>query len=337
MGWSALTRPFSTLALLLPLGTIVLWTAARRKRWRDVAVAGLVGGALLLVIPLWSARTTGDPWTTPYALYSRIYFPYQRPGFGAPPAEPLRPLSNDMRAYADEFRSLHAEHTIANLPRIARRRLAALARGSWGGWRAPLLVFAIAGLFSLTRESGFAVVSALVFFLQYLFLAHSRGWTVYYLEIQPVLALVTALGIWRAASLAGARLRRSARAGLWPPGRFEAAAVLLVVFAAIGPAVFDAVWRREEQLLEAAPQERFRRVVRSIPGPAVIFVRYGPDHDSHRSLVVNAPDSGAAATWIVHDRGEDNARLMRAAPERIPSLYDETLGELRPLARPAPL
>jgi 4-amino-4-deoxy-L-arabinose transferase-like glycosyltransferase len=68
MAWSAITRPFSTLALLLPIGAVVLWTAWKRSRWRDVLLAAALGGAVLFLVPIWSAATTGDWRTTPYAL-----------------------------------------------------------------------------------------------------------------------------------------------------------------------------------------------------------------------------------------------------------------------------
>lgn len=336
MAWSALTRPFSTLALALPIGAVVARDVVARRRWRDLIVAGALAGGILLLIPLWSMATTGDWRTTPYALYSRIYFPYQRPGFDAPAAESLRPLPPDMKAYAAQFESLHRSHTIANLPGIMAGRLAALGRHMWGGWRRVFLIFAVAGLFSLSAESAFAVASALVLVVQYAFLAHAPGWTVYYLEIQPVLAFLTAAGLGLAASAAGARLRREQAVGSTRWRGFEAACALGVVLAGLVPAALNASRIRDVKRTEAAALERFRSLLRSLPERSVVFVRYGPDHDPHRSLIVNEPDLARARVWVVHDRGEDDTRLLGLAPDRVPYLYEESGRTLRPLPRGAP-
>ena len=59
-----------------------------------------------------------------------------------------------------------------------------------------------------------------------------------------------------------------------------------------------------------------------------MFVRYAPDHLIHLSLIRNEPDAARARVWTVYDRGADNERLMRVAPDRVPFLYDEASGKL---------
>ena len=280
---------FSMLALALPMGLAVLFWSARQRLWRDLVMASVVGATVLLIVPLWCARTTGDAWITPYALYSRLYFPYQRPGFGAPVPDSRRSLPPDFQAYANEFRALHTAHTIEALPGTAARRLGEIASYMCGGWRRPLFALAILGLISLRAESAFAVVSVLALFLQYLWLAHTRAWTVYYMEIQPVLAFLTAVGAWRFAEWAGQRLSRELSSRNTGLPRFEPACMVLIVVAGSVPALLDTVWARDARRSEAAPLEQFRQLTRTLPGPSILFVRYGPGHDPHRSLIVNKP------------------------------------------------
>ena len=57
---------------------------------------------------------------------------------------------------------------------------------------------------------------------------------------------------------------------------------------------------------------------------AVVFVRYAPNADVHLSLTNNEPDPRNARVWAVHDLGDANRRLLEAAPDRTPYLYEET-------------
>jgi hypothetical protein len=43
----------------------------------------------------------------------------------------------------------------------------------------------------------------------------------------------------------------------------------------------------------------------------------------HLSLTNNDPDPRSARVWAVHDLGEENLRLLQAAPDRTPYLYEE--------------
>ncbi|MGH9366585.1 MAG: hypothetical protein ACRD3M_02785, partial [Thermoanaerobaculia bacterium] len=91
----------------------------------------------------------------------------------------------------------------------------------------------------------------------------------------------------------------------------------------------DLVRAREKVLLRSAYHEYFRQLVASIPEPrALVFVRYTPLHNEHLSLIANDPDLDRAKAWIVRDRGADNARLMRLAPDRAAYLYDEATHDL---------
>jgi hypothetical protein len=67
------------------------------------------------------------------------------------------------------------------------------------------------------------------------------------------------------------------------------------------------------------------------PKPSIIFVRYAPDHYAHLSLVRNDPFLAESGRWFVYDRGPENARLIAAAPDRVPYLADEASERFVPL------
>jgi hypothetical protein len=95
------------------------------------------------------------------------------------------------------------------------------------------------------------------------------------------------------------------------------------------------MWHRR---LAMAPgyHASFQRLVQQIPDErAVVFVRYAPSSDVHLSLTNNEPDPASARVWAVHDLGADNLRLLQAAPDRVPYLYEE-LPDRRVL-RPFPI
>jgi hypothetical protein len=61
---------------------------------------------------------------------------------------------------------------------------------------------------------------------------------------------------------------------------------------------------------------------------SIVFVDYGVNHDIHRSLVWNVPDLTAAKTWIAYERGPDDLRLMRIAPDRRAYIFRADEGRL---------
>jgi hypothetical protein len=91
-------------------------------------------------------------------------------------------------------------------------------------------------------------------------------------------------------------------------------------------------WRSIRGQIDAdhAYFERFAELAGRIPDErAMVFVRYAPDHYIEFELVRNPPGHEDARLWIVFDRGAENARLIRHAPERRPWLFDEATWTLR--------
>jgi len=99
---------------------------------------------------------------------------------------------------------------------------------------------------------------------------------------------------------------------------------MLIVAVLIAPQLVESVlWGRDYQLDRRREQVSFRSGVSKLPGTQIIvFVRYGPNHNVDRSLVINSPDLAAMRVWTVHDRGPDDLQLIRLAPKRIPYLFD---------------
>lgn len=258
-------------------------------------------------------------------------------GFGTRGASPARPLSAEQQSFNSWVDSLHEAHTVANLPAIAGRRAKTLIRQVWTRQQLGVIA-AIIGLFALPLGIS-ALLSATIvgIFAAYLLYAYVPIWVVYYLELQAPLAFLTAAGVFQAARLVtrfGLPMltRRISWRGLEPAApvadRMRAGwtwgVYALVAIWFLWPVPRLASVSRHAALAKAAYWLNFREFVASLPAKrSVVFVRYGRGHLSHSSLVQNQP-FGDADVWIVHDRGEDNARLMRFAEGRVPYLYSET-------------
>ena len=100
----------------------------------------------------------------------------------------------------------------------------------------------------------------------------------------------------------------------------------------LAPALGDVRLVRTARQRETLYHRNFNQLVSAIPASkAIVFVRYRPNHAAHFSLVRNVPDLSSAPVWVVYDRGADNARLLRLAPDRVPYLYDDTQLAIAPL------
>jgi hypothetical protein len=314
VAWLGITRPATALAVAVPLGLAALAVAGRRRILLSLAVLAAAGAPVLAVLPAWAAASTGDWRALPYARYTRVYFPYEKPGFGADPTPPLRELPPDMVVFDRDYRRVHQAHTLERLPGALVGRLAGAGREMWGAsaWRAPLVIFFLAALPALDRRGWFGLACVILLFAAHLAYAHPVQWAVYYHEGQAVLAFVTAYGLWRGT------------------GRNALAAALLAVLGlALG--LSDAVTTRRQVQERVAYHRAFARTLVGISEPALVFVRYAPWHNPHRSLVENPGDHARARVWIARDRGEDDRRLVALAPERAPYLFDERTWTLRPL------
>jgi hypothetical protein len=327
VAWMGITRPLTAVALALPVGLLVLVGTWRRRDWASLAPAAATGLAILAVLPIWAFGSTGDPWTLPYMHYTQVYFPYETLGFGEDEAPSQRELPPDMRVFDEGGRATHRAHTLAGLPNAFVARLREAGREEWGysTWRPILLGFFALGLLGLDRRGWFAMACAASPFVVYLAYAHPPNWAVYYHEVHPILAFVTALGIVRAPSVFA---KRSLWASLPSPDRIGLlAAPVAVLVLALGLA--DATVIRKQVHQRTAFARDFARTLEAVTEEkAIVFVRYHRLHNPHRSLIENPPDFSRARIWVARDRGADNRRLAAAAPDRALYLFDEASGTL---------
>lgn len=330
IGWGAITRPLTMLVLAVPIGLVVLRDVWRSKRWSQFAAAAGVGTAVLLILPLWTTGTLGRLGQTPLAVYTSQYLPFDVPGYSMPLVAAQRALPDDLRQTAAFLREIKA-HQVAGPPTaLLAERAGELFTGVWGDWRAVLFPAFLVGVATLTAAGWLALGSCVLLLLAYLTQAHTADWTVYYAETVPVLAFVTAAGFARIAVWVASRARSPAPAAMESGDAIakiptRVALAVLTVSLAVAALGTRSVGRwREVQHAMARPQRTFLEQAASLPGgKTMVFVRYAPDHNYHFSLISNVPDLATTPVWLVHDRGADDLRLMLAAPDRKPWLYDE--------------
>jgi hypothetical protein len=330
VGWLGLTRPLTALAYAIPVGIYVLRKTSQRHQWKALGGPIVLGFAILLVIPLWSWKTVDRATKTPYALYSEMYFPWDAPGFGLDSTPPQRALPPDMALIARYASLPHVDYVPSALPRFLAERAFYVGRDAWGQSRSILIVFAVIGLLSITPEIAFGLGSLLILLVTYLWFQHGSTWTVYYLEGHSVLAMLVALGFWRVMNLwPRGSVERGPRTWTITPIAAGTSMLLMLfyVYAAKGLAgeMHDRIINNQRY------QRGFLDAVNRLPAEkAIVFVRYGPEHNPHLSLINNDPDLPSARRWFVYDRGPDNLRLMRTAPDRAAFLFDDANHSLHP-------
>lgn len=322
-------RPITAVALLIPVGVVVLRGVVRRRDWRGLFLAVAAALPVAAIGPWWSYATTGRAFPTPYSEYSRVYTPWNMPGFRVDTTPPLRAEIPAITRFRREWLPLHQAHRLERLPAILLDRLRGIVMTMWGGpggegwgWRYLLAPLALVGLLRLPAPARVAGWGAVSLVLVMLWLASRPLWTVYYLEVFPWFALITALGCWRAAQWVGDRTRH---AGLAP--LLMAVGVIVSV-----PGVVDRLIRaRDQQITARLGADDLARAVAAIPGRAVVFIAPGPPHRPYESLVTNEPDLERQRVWLVHDRGDDNRRLLAIAAGRSAWRWDPGRAHLDPI------
>jgi hypothetical protein len=320
-GLMFLTRPFTAPALALPIGILVLPTVRKCRPWRYISLGACILVAVALVNVLWHQKTLGDWWTSPYAEYSRQYFPFVKPGFGADGTAPQRIPTPEIQWLGDAFIDLHRAHRPETLPSALRDRAGVLLLSLAETWRAFLIVLFVVGCATVRGPGVFAGVSFLVLLLGYLIYAHPAAWTVYYAEVFAVFFVIAIAGlirIWkRHLGMSAVQLR---------------AALLLFLLVCVPGMVDDVRRAKDARDARSAFQRQALRLINSIPEEsAIVFTRYPPDHEHHDSLTLNTPDYRTSRLWLVNDRGADNDRLLAVTERPAYRLHvgDWTLERLR--------
>jgi hypothetical protein len=320
VGWCAITRPFSAVLFALPIAVVVLRRLARTHQWRELGVGLAVGTAVLGVLPLWSARTTGDWRVSPVAVYMRDYMPFDRPHFGYDSTPPRRTPPPDLAYVNTRLDSVQRTHTLANVPETARLRSKFLAAQSW--WEpVPQAGFALIGLLAAPGAALLGAVTALVVFLGYLAHPTWPNWTIYYMETAPVFAFYAVAGF---TVILRALAREPEREWRWARAPRAAFALLVTLVCTLGMIRIELRFNRRLHLGNANFPRRFAMAVANMPPNSILFVRHAKWHEPDWSIVENDPDFAAARTWIAYDRGDSaNAELLRRV-SRVPFLFDQS-------------
>jgi hypothetical protein len=324
-GWCVITRPLTGVAYAIPVAIVVLNDVVRGRRWRDLSVGLAAGMLVLAIIPLWSAKTTGDWRVTPLQRYTQDYMPYDLPGFGLDSTPPARTLNPEFVHLNEVFSSLHPGHVPSALPRIFVARARYLADAIWARSHYVYAGLAVIGLVTLRGPAAFAVASSVLLLLVYLSFGTTPTWSLYYYESVPAYAYLTAAGLaWLAAAIGTRRLpgRDGPSSSRSPRWTAALAAGALVLAASVYPASMDI---RRQHVNHRVHLVRFARLRSSLPAErALLFVRHSPLHNPHETLVQNVANPEDERVLVVYDRGSDeNARLIALMPDRTPFLFDE--------------
>jgi len=321
----ALTRPATAVAVAVPLGFALLLRGHREGRWAELVTGLAVGMVLLGIVPLWSYKTTGDWRETPQARYTSDYMPWDRIGFGLDTTPAMRGLPADHQAVGKEFHTLHAEHMAQGMPRTVAARAYESARQAASGWRGILTIMALVGLWAGGWSMTVPVATVCLQFLLYGLYAHRPEWTLYYLELFPILSVLIAAGIGLSMRRVLERMHPARDATRW----------LLVT--TVGAAACSLPDLRIQQLRlhhHAKSTADFARRLAALPSPSLVFVRYGPDHSPHKSLITNLGPVAAQRVIVAYDRGAENHALWAHYPERTAYLYDQATTTFHRLTRP---
>ena len=331
-GALAITRPVTALALAIPVAIVVLRDVQQARAWRALCRATLVAVAIVAVLPLQNRMTTGDWALSPLVAYSRQYTPFDFPGFGYPDTRSVTPLPPDLDSLRTFLTDARRQHTVPALPATLAARAWYATLDMFPGWRAPLLIFAVLGVFTLPAAGLFALAASLSLLLTHAFHAHWPHWTAYYFEGYAAILFASAIGMRAFAEWVIERRPMWRRIVNGSPAdvRTRVAVVALCTFMLIPATIvlprYRAAWQRT-----TAYQRRFLTALDLIERESlrsIVFVDYGRNHDVHSSLVWNVPDLATAKTWIAYDRGPDDLRLMRLAPDRRAYIFRADEGRL---------
>jgi hypothetical protein len=313
LGWGFLARPLTMAVLALPLMVLVLRRVMTTRTWGTLAAPAVLGAAMLVLWPLWNQQTLGDWRLDPYAHYSRVYFPFDKPGFGVDPAPPLRSLVPELAALGEDSRALHASYIPSSVPSTFARRLIGILLWCTDGWRLALgaLIFAAARRASGVESAGVITIALLL--VAYLTFAHAPTWTVYYVEVLPIFYFLAARELGRVLhKFSGLESEASLR---WPAPAANASLAVALVLLPLGVNDVHRV-RTAIDLRNSFHRAADVAMARLPPAKAIVFVTYPSSQNPHLGLTCNEPDLASAPRWIVYDRGPRNAELRAFAPER---------------------
>ena len=334
--FAGITRPVTGIALAAPL-VWVLWPRLRAAAGRrDAVMAFAAGLALCAVVPVWNHAVLGSWRAVPYAAYSAHTFPFDMPGLRTDYSPPTRELPADLVALADEQRAQYDQRSVARMPIEYVRRLDRLAADALPPSLSALRYVAPFGLLAAGGVGVAALASVLLLVLAHITMPHTPNWTIYYLDVFPVVAFGVVVALMRGGAYVVARAR-----GVSLLQHADVAALASgIALLAAGATMWAPVkverhgWMRREVAFRAG-------LCALPPGPKLVFVTPRPNSSPHHILLDNDPAWRDSDVWVV--RTWDVARhraLLEAAQGRAAYHYDEQNGWFAPMpadgAVPAP-
>jgi len=339
VGFCAITRPVTAVALAVPVGVVMMRSVMRARAWRPLAAAVLTGSAIVAILPLQNRMTTGDWRLSPLVKYSREYLPSDFPSFTFDSSQPVAPLPPDLELARQELFEARRQHTLEALPETLAHRWARSLMIVAYGWRLGLIPLILLGALVMPAAGILAFGMSIGLLLAYAFHSHWPQWTQYYLEAAPGYAFALAAGIWGVASWVIRGWPSIRHRTLWDGAEPRVAVAAVVTAVALGiPGLLRIPVSVSRFQTEVAYQRRFGQALRLVQKDshkAILFVAYGPNHKPLFPLIRNVANLADSPTWIAYERGRDDLRLMRLAPERRAYIYyadDSRLTRLPPLA-----
>jgi hypothetical protein len=333
LAWGFEARPLTMVALALPLAFVIVrrvkaaGAAGAAGAWKALVAPVVLGAAILALEPLWNHQTLGDWRMDPYPRYSRVYFPFDKPGFGADPAPPLR-LVAEFATIGEWSRDVHARYTLSSVPSAFVERLIALLLWCAEGWRLAIGALILAAMLHAPGVERAGVVTIALMLLAYLTFAHPSDWTVYYVEVVPIFYFLAAREVGRMVhKFSGLLPQTSDR---WPASVANASLAIALLLLPLG--LNDV--RRVRAAIDV--QNSFHRAFDAAmaelpPEKAIVFVKYPPSQSPHLALTRNEADLTRALRWIVYDRGPENRALRWLAPDRTAYRLDAATMQLERL------
>ena len=257
----------------------------------------------------WSSRSArsgivrhsghGSPIPTRY--YSKVYFPFDKPGFGVDTTPPLRPVPRELAGMEAWSGDVHRSYVPSTVPSALAQRILAVLITFGDGWRIALVLLLFA---SCVRSAGavrLAIVECACLFAAYLVFAQPPEWVVYLRGVAPDAALHGCRGARSAARAGDGPYRRTCRrphdTRMGINGRGARAPSALCWRPAAG-----ACTNRSPQRISSTG--RSARAKRSAE-----FDTFRQDTPRHRART--SPSRATSPTWRTRDRGSSTIAALR--------------------------
>ena len=314
LAWGLEARPLTMAVLALPLAFVIVRRVGAAGGWKTLAAPIVLGASMLALGPLWNQQTLGDWRRDPYPYYSRVYFPFDKPGFGVDPTPPLRPLVPEIAAVGERARDIHQPYRLASVPSAFVQRLIGILVWFSDSWRLVLGVLVVAAAVRASGVERAGVFTIALLLVAYLTFAHPPIWIVYYLEVLPIFYFLAAREIGRIVHKFAAR--GSDASVRWPAPAANASLAIALLLLPFGLNDVRRV-RAANDVRGAFHRAAEAAMAKLPPGQAIVFVSYPPSQNPHLGLTRNEPDLPSAQRWIVYDRGPLNEELRALAPGRV--------------------